>query len=147
MTLPVNSSLEWHAYRFGYEFDFLTRNNWFAGFILEAKYLDVQASLVSPLASEFAHAQAPIPALGGIGRYYIVPSVSITGEVTALKIPSVQNKYGGHFADVDIYGTVNWTPNVGTQIGYRAMDVGYLVKRDTGAMTLKGMYVAVVARY
>ena len=67
--------------------------------------------------------------------------------MTALKIPSVQNKYGGHFADVDIYGTVNWTPNVGTQIGYRAMDVGYLVKRDTGAMTLKGMYVAVVARY
>lgn len=147
ITLPVNSSLEWKVYRFGYEFDFLTRNNWFAGFILEAKYTDVQATLTSPFTSEFAHAQAPIPAIGGIGRYYIVPNVSITGEVTAIKIPTVENKYGGHYADVDIYGTVNWTPNVGTQIGYRAMDVAYLIKRDTGSMALKGLYVAVVARY
>jgi len=145
--LPVNSSLDWKEYRFGYEFDFLTKKDWFAGFILEAKYTDLQASLISPLASEFAHAQAPIPAIGGIGRYYVMPNVSITGEVTGLKIPTVQNKYGGHFADVDIYGTVNWTNNVGTQLGYRAMDVGYLAKRDTGSMTLKGLYVAIVARY
>ena len=147
VSLPVNSEVEWKAYRFGYEFDFLTHNNWFAGFILEAKYTDVQASLTSPLASEFVRAQAPIPALGGIGRYYFLPGVSITGEVTAFKIPTVQEKYGGHFADVDIYGTVNWTNNVGTQIGYRDMDVAFLVKRDSGAMTLKGLYVAVVARY
>jgi hypothetical protein len=147
VSLPVNSSFDWKAYRFGYEFDFLSRNTWFAGFILEAKYTDVQASLTSPLASEFAHAQAPIPAIGGIGRYYVLPNVAITGEVTGLKIPTVQNKYGGHFADVDVYGTVNWTSNVGTQIGYRAMDVGYLAKRDTGSMTLKGIYVGVVARY
>ena len=147
VSLPVNSEVKWNAYRFGYEFDFLTRNNWFAGFILEAKYTDLQASLASPLTSEFVHAQAPIPAIGGIGRYYIVPGVSITGEVTAFKIPTVQDKYGGHFADVDIYGTVNWTNNVGTQIGYRDMDVGLLVKRDSGAMTLKGLYVSIVARY
>jgi hypothetical protein len=147
VSLPVNSEVQWKAYRFGYEFDFLTHNNWFAGFIVEAKYTDVKASLASPLASEFVRAQAPIPAIGGIGRYYIVPGVSITGEVTAFKIPTVQDKYGGHFADVDIYGTVNWTNNVGTQIGYRDMDVAFLVKRDSGAMTLKGFYVAVVARY
>ena len=67
--------------------------------------------------------------------------------MTLFKVPTVQNKYGGHFADLDIYGTVNWTNNVGTKIGYRAMDVGYLIKRDTGSMTLKGLYVAVVARY
>jgi hypothetical protein len=147
VSLPVNSEVKWDAYRFGYEFDFLTRNNWFAGFIVEAKYTNLRATLASPLDTEFVHAEAPIPAIGGIGRYYIVPGVSITGEVTAFKIPSVQDKYGGHFADVDIYGTVNWTNNVGTQIGYRDMDVGLLVKRDSGAMTLKGLYVAVVARY
>ena len=101
----------------------------------------------NPFTSEFAHAQAPVPAIGGVGRYYVMPNISITGEVTGLKIPTVQDKYGGHFADIDIYGTVNWTNNVGTQIGYRAMDVGYLIKRDTGSMTLKGLYVAIVARY
>jgi hypothetical protein len=149
VALPVNSEVKWNAYRFGYEFDFLTRNNWFAGFIVEAKYTDLEASLASPLegSPEFVHVQAPIPAIGGIGRYYIVPGVSITGELTAFKLPTVQDKYAGHFADVDIYGTVNWTNNIGTQIGYRSMDVGLLVKRDSGAMTLKGLYVAVVARY
>jgi hypothetical protein len=148
ISLPVESSLEWKAFRFGYEYDFLMRNNWFAGFILEAKYTDVQATLTSPLVgTEFAHAQAPIPALGGIGRYYIVPAISITGEVTAFKLPTIQDKYAGHFVDVDIYGTVSWTKNVGTQFGFRSMDVGYLVKRDSGSMTLKGVYLGVVARY
>jgi len=147
LSVPVNSSLDWKAYRFGYEFDFLSKPDWFAGFILEAKYTDVQATLTAPLVSEFAHAQAPIPAIGGIGRYYVLPNVAVTAEVTGLKIPTVQNKYGGHFADVDIYGLVNWTPNVGTQIGYRSMAVGYLVKSDTGSMTLKGLYVGLVARY
>ena len=147
VSLPVNSVLNWKAYRFGYEFDFLQKRDWFAGFILEAKYTDVQASLTSPLASEFVHAQAPIPGIGGIGRYYVMSNIAVTAEITGLKVPTVQGRYGGHFADVDIYGTINFTPNVGTQIGYRAMDVGYLVKTDTGAMTLKGLYVAVVARY
>ena len=147
INVPVNSSLDWKAYRFGYEYDFLVKNNWFAGFILEAKYTDVQVNLTNPFTSEFARAQAPIPAIGGVGRYYVMPNISITGELTGLKIPTVQDKYGGHFADIDIYGTFNWTGNVGTQIGYRAMDVGYLIKRDTGSMTLKGLYVAIVARY
>jgi len=147
VSLPVNSQLTWKAYRFGYEYDFLVKHDWFAGFILEAKYTDVQASLTSPLASEFVRAQAPIPGIGGIGRYYVMSNISITGEVVGLKVPTVQERYGGHFADIDIYGTINFTPNVGTQLGYRAMDVGYLVKTDTGSMTLKGLYVAVVARY
>ncbi len=54
--LPVNSSLEWKAYRFGYEYDFITKNRGFAGFILEAKYTDVRVELDSPFAAEFAHA-------------------------------------------------------------------------------------------
>ena len=30
---------------------------------------------------------APIPAIGGIGRFYVVPNISVTGEVTGFKIP------------------------------------------------------------
>ena len=146
--LPVNSTLDWKAYRFGYEFDFVRKNKGFAGFILEAKYTDVNVTLASPLQTEFAHARAPIPAIGGIGRVYVVPNISITGEVTGFKLPdSIDNRYGAHYVDVDVYGTVNFTNNVGIQGGYRSLDMGYLVKQDTGSFLLKGIYFGVVARY
>jgi hypothetical protein len=147
--LPVNSSLDWGAYRFSYEYDFIVKNRGFGGFILDAKYTDVQANLATPInnLNEFARAQAPIPALGGIVRVYVVPNISITGELTGFKLPNVSNRYDGHYADFDVYGTVNVTNNVGAQFGYRLLDVGYLVKADTGSLTLKGLYLGIVARY
>jgi hypothetical protein len=145
--LPVNSSMDWKLFRFGYEWDFVRKNSGFGGLIAEVKYTDVTVSLASPLISEYAQAHAPIPALGGIGRYYIVPSVAITGEFTIFKLPTIQDQYSGHYSDLNIYGTVNFTKNVGVQGGYRSMDFGYLVKQDTGAFTLNGIYFGVVARY
>jgi hypothetical protein len=150
----INSTLDWKAWRFNYEYDFITKNRGFAGFIIEAKYTDVRVDLVAPPQpivgsgiAEFAQARAPIPALGGIGRFYVVPNISITGEVTGFKLPTVEDKYAGHYFDVDIYGTVNFTNNLGVQGGFRALDMGYLVKQDTGSFTLKGMYFAAVVRY
>jgi hypothetical protein len=146
--LPVNSTLDWKTYEFAYEFDFVVKNWGFVGFDLEAKYTDVQVSLASPIASEFARARGPIPAIGGIGRYYIVPNISVTGELTAFKIPdSIDDRYNAHYIDLDIYGTVNFTNNIGVKGGYRSRDVGYLIKTDTGSLTLKGIYIGVVARY
>jgi hypothetical protein len=148
--LPVNSVLDWKAYRFGYEYDFISRDRGFGGFILDFKYTDVQASLASPVLStpEFAHARAPIPTIGGIIRYYIVPNISITGELTGIKVPdSVSKEFKAHYADLDIYGTVNFTNNIGAQVGYRNFDLGYLVDDDTGTFELKGLYFGVVARY
>ena len=145
---PVNSSLEWKAYRFGYEYDFVVKDRGFGGFILDFKYTDVQASLQSPASSEFVRASAPIPTLGGIARVYVVPMVSITGELTGIKIPdSISKSFKTHYADLDIYGTVNVTNNVGAQLGYRSFDIGYRVDDDTGSFTLKGLYFGVVARY
>ena len=117
--------------------------------IVEAKYTDVQVNLTAaPLINEFARARAPIPALGGIGRVYVVPNISITGEVTGFKLPdSIDSRYGGHYVDVDVYGTVNFTNNIGVKGGYRSLDMGYLVKQDNGSFTLKGMYFAGVFRY
>jgi len=145
--LPVNSALDWKSYRFGYEWDFLRKDAGFAGFIAELKYTDVNVSLASPLISEFAEARAPIPALGGTGRYYIVPNFAVTGEFTIFKLPTIQDQYSGHYFDLNIYGTYNFVKNFGVQGGYRSMDFGYLVKQDTGAMTLNGIYFGVVARY
>jgi hypothetical protein len=146
----VNSTLDWKAYRFGYEYDFVRRNKGFVGFILEAKYTDVRVQLDAPqlLVSEFALARAPIPAVGGIFRYYIVPNISVTGELTGFDLPnSIDKRYAAHYVDIDLYGTLNFTNNFGVQGGFRSMDVGYVVKEDSGSFTLKGVYFGVVARY
>ena len=153
--LPVTSSLEWKTYRLGYEYDFVSRNRGFAGLILEAKYTDVSVqlnarqSVLAPAGlSEFAHARAPIPALGAIARFYPVPNISITGEITGFDVPaSVSKTYNAHYADINVYGTLNFTNNIGVQAGYRSLDVGYLVKTDTGSFVLRGPYLGAVLRY
>ena len=146
--VPVNSTLDWKAYRFGYEYDFILKNKGFAGLVLEAKYTDVTVELNSPFATEFAHARGPIPAIGGIGRYYVVPNISITGEVTAFTIPeSVSAQYHAHYVDFDLYGTLNFTNNFGVKAGYRSLDLGYVIKADSGTFTLNGLYFGAVLRY
>src|SRR5262245_10358225 len=100
----VNSELDWKAYRLAYEYDFLHRDRWFAGFVFDAKYTDVKATLQSSAVTEFAHAQAPVPTIGGIGRYYVTPNISVTGELTGIKIPdSVSEDFRAHYADFDLY--------------------------------------------
>ena len=56
--MPVNSTLDWKAYRFGYEFDFVIKNRGFAGFIIEAKYTDVAVQLDQPGAERVRAARA-----------------------------------------------------------------------------------------
>jgi hypothetical protein len=149
VSLPVKSELYWKAYRFAYEFDFISNNRGFAGFVVDAKYTDVRILLdASPTATEFARARAPIPAIGGIGRVYVVPNISITGELTGFKLPKdlVKNT-SAHFVDFDLYGTVNFTDHIGGQIGYRSLDVQYLTDSDNGTFKEKGVYFGVVARY
>ena len=146
--LPVESHFLWKAYRLGYEYDFIVKNRGFGGLILDVKYTDVAARLRSTVIEESIRARAPIPSLGGIVRVYVVPNISITGEVTGIKIPdSISKEYKAHYADVDIYGTLNFTRNVGVQGGYRTLDVGYRIDKDTGSFVLRGIYFGVVARY
>ena len=146
--VPVNTTFSWKTYRFGYEYDFVTKNWGFVGFVVEAKYTDVNVRLASPVASEFAHARGPVPALGGIARVYVVPNISITGEFTGFKIPdSIDSRYNAHYVDYDIYGTMNFTNNIGVKGGYRSRDVGYLINSDSGAFKLRGIYLGAVVRY
>lgn len=146
--LPIQGELKWDAWRFGYEYDFIYRDRGFLGIIAEAKYTSVSASIASPLASEFAEARAPIPALGLIGRGYILPNVAITGEFTAFRIPDREDwDFSGRYYDFDIYGTVNFTNNLGVQGGYRRLTLGYQVENDFGDFTMKGLYVLGVARF
>ena len=146
IAIPVESEITWRAYRFSYEYDFFYRDRGFVGLVLEAKYTDVEATLTNALDLEFVHARAPIPAVGLIGRGYVAPNISITGEFTFFKLPEIEGNSGRYF-DLDLYGTVNFTNNVGVQGGYRSFDVIYKVEDDNGDLQLKGLYFGGVVRF
>ena len=76
--VPVDSMMRWDTWRFGYEFDFIVRERGFLGFLLEAKYTNVQAELDSPIGFEYVRARAPIPAIGAVGRYYVTRFTPVT---------------------------------------------------------------------
>jgi hypothetical protein len=148
LNLPVTTDLSWKTWLVGYEYDFLYRDRWFVGFVMQAKLTDVQVNLAAPIGTDFVHAKAPIPNIGGIVRVYVVPNVSITGEMVGIKLPdSISEDYKAHYFDIDVYGTVNFNDYVGAQVGYRSLDVGYLVDQDRGDFKMKGIYFGGVVRY
>jgi len=118
----------------------------YVGGILEAKYSDVSASLTSVVATGSESVKAPFPAIGVIARTYLAPNLSLTGELTGIKIPSIHS-FSGHDVDVDVYATLNFAKWIGVQAGYRAMDVAFTSSNDTGSITLKGAYLGGVVRY
>jgi hypothetical protein len=148
--LPVNSSIKWAAYRFGYEYDFVYRDRWFLGLILDAKYSDVEVTLKNPFTVEWVKVRAPIPTIGGIVRVYPVANISVTGEFTAFELPKsegVLKGYDGKWYDIDVYGTVNFTDHAGVQVGYRSIQVSFRKDQDYGDLVLQGPYLRGVVRF
>jgi hypothetical protein len=146
LSIEIDSEIIWRAFRFSYEYDFVYRDRGFVGLVLETKYTDVEATLVNRFDTEFVRARAPIPAVGLIGRGYVAPNISITGEFTFFKLPDIEGNSGRYF-DFDLYGTVNFTNNVGAQAGYRSFDVIYKIETDDGDLNLKGLYFGGVVRF
>jgi hypothetical protein len=146
--LPVQGEFKWDAWRFGYEYDFIYRDRGFVGVIGEAKYTHVSAEINAPNISEFSEAKAPIPAIGLIGRGYLMPNLAVTGEFTAFKLPDNEDRdYGGRYYDFDLYGTLNFNNNFGVTGGYRRLTLGYQAENDFGDFRMKGFYVMGVARF
>jgi hypothetical protein len=147
--VPVNTAASLTTYRAGYEYDFLYRSRGYLGVLFDLKYTDVQVDLASPIGAEFTTAVAPIPTIGVVGRGYVAPNVSITGEVSFFKIPENLGKedFGGRYIDYDFYGTFNFTNNVGAQFGLRSVDVNYFRNLDTGDLSFRGWYFGAVIRY
>jgi hypothetical protein len=148
LNIPVATELKWNTWTLGYEYDFLYTDRWFVGLVVQAKATDVEVNLAAPGLSEFAIAKAPIPNIGGIARVYVAPNISVTGQLIGIKIPeSINPDYRAHYVDFDLYGTVNFTNNVGAQVGYRSLNVGYTIKKDAGTFVMKGLYFGGVVRY
>ena len=151
LTLPVATELRWDAYRFGYEYDIISRDRGFFGVLFDIKYTDVEATLRQGAIGleEFARARAPIPSIGAIGRVYVVPNISVTAEFSGFNLPdSINENYKAHYFDFDLYGSINFTHNFGAQLGYRSFDVFYLIDdEDEGELKLKGFYLGGVVRF
>ena len=149
--IPIDAELEWKTYRFGYEWDFLYRDRWFLGVLLDAKYTDVRAQLTAPvIGTEFTEAKGPIPSIGVVGRGYVTSNISISGQFSFFNLPNdvLQiEDYDGEVYDFDIYGTVNFTNNIGAQVGYRSINVEYTAELDTGDLKVKGFYFGGVVRF
>ena len=145
--IPVTTSVVWRAWRFGYEYDFLYRDRWFVGLIVDMKYTDIEARLDSLIGNEFVRARAPIPAIGGIGRVYPARNLSLTFELTGFTLPNVDEDYKANYVDLDVYGTVNFSDNFGIQTGYRSLDLGYLIEEEAADIKLKGTYFAGIVRF
>ena len=148
LNLPVTTDLSWKTWQLGYEYDFYYSDRGFAGFVTQLRVTDVDVKLAAPGLADFVTAKAPIPTIGGVGRVYVAPNISITGEFGGIKLPdkAIENTQA-HYWDFDLYGTINFNPYLGAQIGYRSLDVGYLVKKDMGAFKMRGIYFGGVARY
>jgi hypothetical protein len=143
--LPVNSELDWKAWRFGLQYDFIYRDRGFLGFIAEAKYTDSTVSLDSPAASEFTSVTAPIPAIGLAARVYVARNFALNGEVSGLWVDFGDDE--GSYADVDVGVTWNLGRHFGVQGGYRVLNVDYVVDEELGDFSLKGLYFGGTVRY
>lgn len=147
VSLPVQSELQWKEWSFGYEYDIVSREKGFAGIVFDVKYPDVNVTLSNQfVGTEFARARAPVPTIGGTGRVYVTPYAAVNFELTALKIPQIED-YKATFIDWDLSGLVNFHRNFGARFGYRSMNVNYLFEQDYGDMKVKGIYFSGVARF
>ncbi|HEY7446401.1 MAG TPA: hypothetical protein VH701_28520, partial [Vicinamibacterales bacterium] len=65
--LPVETQVEWKMWRVGYEYDFLYMDRGYAGFTVDARFMDAGFELDSPIGVEYARARSPVPAIGFAG--------------------------------------------------------------------------------
>ena len=146
---PVTTTVTWRAWRFGYEYDVIYRDRYrdrgFLGVIAEVKYTDIETQLEGPIGVRTARTRTPIPAIVGIGRVYPLSNVSLTVELTGVKLPN--EWYQTKYVDLDAYGTLNFSDSLGIQAGYRSLDLDYRFDDEAGRLTLEGWYVAGVVRF
>jgi hypothetical protein len=145
--LPINATFGWKVWRFGYEYDFLYTNRGFVGVLVEARATDFTAQLTSPINDEFTRARGPLPAIGVVGRAYVLPELAVNFEVSGFKVPDIDPKYQANYFDWDINGTFNFTNNVGVQVGWRRMTTFLAIEKDTGDLKFQGMWFGAALRY
>jgi hypothetical protein len=153
VSVPVETSFGWKVWRLGYEYDFLYKSRGYVGLLLEGRIttMDAHIKTNSPLFAtqynEFARAKAPLPAVGVVGRAYVLPEVAINFELSGFKLPNIDPKYQANYFDWDINGTVNVTNNFGVQVGWRRVTNLLIIEKDSGDLKFQGLWFGAAVRY
>ena len=144
LTLPVATELRWDAFRFGYEYDIISRDRGFSAFCSTSS-THVEATLRQgghrprgirarprphPLDRRHRACLCRAQYLDHCRVQWLQPAGEHQRELRA------------HYFDFDLYGSINFTHNFGAQLGYRSFDVFYLIDdEDEGELKLKGSYL------
>jgi hypothetical protein len=147
VSLPVQSTFGWNVWRVGYEYDFVYTSRGFVGVLLEARYTDFNAELRSALGSEFTALKGPLPAIGAVGRVYVLPALALNFEVSGMQVPNIDPKYQGSYFDWDVHGTFNINNYMGLQVGWRRISTLINVDSDKGDLKFQGMWFGAALRY
>ena len=149
VNLPVTADLSWKTWLLGYEYDFLYRDRWFVGFVAQLKATDVQVNLQAPIGTDFVRAQAPIPNIGGIARVYVVPNISITGELVGVLQDSGERQRRLPRPLLRLrslrHGELQRLRR--RPVGLSQPRLGYIIDKDQGDFKMKGIYFGGVVRY
>ena len=148
VNLPVTTELSWKTWHLGYEYDFIYRDRWFVGIVLQAKVTDIQASLEAAARHRVrARAGAHPDDRRHRARLRRAEHLDHRRARFLQDSASIDERYQAHYFDFDLYGTVNFNDYVGAQIGYRSLDLGYVFENDHGDFKAKGIYFGGVVRY
>jgi hypothetical protein len=147
VSLPIQSTFGWKVWRLGYEYDFYYSPRGFVGVLVEARMTELTAELRSLIADESTLAKGPLPAIGGVGRVYILPELAINFELSGFKVPDIDEEYKANYFDWDIHGTFNVNRYVGVQVGWRRMTTFLNIENDLGDTKFQGMWFGGVVRY
>lgn len=146
--LPVNSQFNWRVWRLGYEYDVYYHPRGFVGVLFDVRHTTMEAEISSIITeTEYTRARAPLPAIGVVGRAYVIPEVAVNFELSGFKLPDVDPKYQANYFDWDLYGTVNLSHNVGLQVGWRKVSTYLAIESDKGDLQFKGMWFGAALRY
>jgi hypothetical protein len=144
--MPVDSELGWKVWRFGYEWDFISKSRGFMGVLLEARKTELTAAVKSVALTGEMTAEAPLPAIGVVTRAYLLPDLSATFEISGFRAPKI-NDNSGTYSDMELSATVDVTKGLGLSIGWRRLETDIRIKRDFGDLRFQGIWFGGAIRY
>ena len=153
VSVPIVSDFSWNVWRGGFEYDVLYRSRGFVGVLLEARYTQLDARLAtdtpffSPPLEALVVAKAPLPAIGVVGRGYVLPNVALNLEVSGFRVPRIDDQMEATYVEWDLHGTFNLNEFVGVQIGWRRMTTFLSTSDDEGDLRFRGMWFGGALRY
>jgi len=147
ISLPVSSTLGWHVWRVGYEWDFFYKPRGFVGVMIQTGVTEFHASLDSIVGSGEVTGTAPLFEFGLAGRFYPIRHLAVNMEGSGLKLTNLEPDTMLKTMALDFSATYNFTNYVGVSGGWRRTKTNLQIDSDRGDLTFSGLWLGGVVRY